>query len=86
MPPVRLPATPAICPVISMVELRGAVTARSFGLPLMPRLPRVTVMPISALDSRLLTGLAFLPTSVRGAAASSFSRMAESATATGAIT
>ena len=84
--PVMLPACVAICPVMRSVPLIGAVTAISFGLPAMPKVPRPTVMPISAFDSRLLTGLSFLPASSRGAAASRLRRMAASATATGAIT
>ena len=86
MPPVRLPAAPAICPVIFRLPLMGVVMINSLGVPLTAMVPRATVMPISALDSRLETGLSFLPTRSRGAAASMLARMAVSATATGAIT
>ncbi len=84
--PVRLPAAPAIWPVILSEELSGAPMARSLGAPFTLSGPRETVMPMSAFDSRLLTGLAFCPMSSRGAAASRLARMAVSATATGAIT
>ena len=84
--PVMLPACVAICPVTRKVPLIGVLIASSLGWPLTANAPRATVMPISAFDSRLLTGLSFLPASSRGAAASMLRRMAPSATATGAIT
>jgi hypothetical protein len=83
---VILPACVAICPVTRKVPLSGVVIARSLGCPFITSAPRATMMPISAFDSRLLTGLSSLPASSRGAAASRLRLMALSATATGAIT
>ena len=84
--PVMLPAAPAIWPVILSAPVSGVPKARSLGAPFTLSAPRATVMPMSAFDSRLLTGLPFWPVSWRGAAASRLARMAVSATATGAIT
>ena len=48
--------------------------------------PRATFQPMSALPSRSASGFSFLPLSPRGALASSTSRIATAATATGATT
>ena len=58
----------------------------SFGVPVTLIEPRETVMPMSAFDSSLLTGLSFLPANSRGAAPLRLWRSATSDTATGAIT
>ncbi len=58
----------------------------SLGLPLTAMVPRATVMPMSAFDNRLDTGLLFLPERSRGAEASRLRPIAASDTATGAIT
>ena len=76
MPPTTPPATPAICPVICSSPLSGVTMVSSFGLPDTLIEPRDTVMPMSALDNRLDTGLSFLPTRSRGAAASRLRPMA----------
>ena len=84
--PVMLPACSAIWPVMRSVPVSGVAMVISFGLPAMLKVRRSSVMPMSALDSRLLTALSFLPANWRGAASSSLRWMARSATATGAIT
>ena len=85
-PPVRLPACDASWPVIFSEPLSWVSTVISPARPFTAMLPRVMVMPMSALDRMLLTGLPPLPLMVRGAEASRLRWMAESDTATGAIT
>ena len=86
MVPARLPACVAIWPVIFKLPVSGVMTVNSLGVPFTAMVPRAMVMPISALDSRLLTGLSFLPNRSRGAAVSRLRPMATSEIAIGAIT
>ena len=82
--PVRLPPWLAICPVtrsepFSVVEMLRPVEA-----PFTTNGPRAMVQPMSALPSSSASGFSFLPVMPRGALASSASRIASAATATGA--
>ncbi len=71
-------------PVMWMVPVSGVSTVSVSLAPVTDIEPRDTVRPISARSSSLAIGLSFLPANSRGAVASSRSRMALSATATGA--
>jgi hypothetical protein len=86
MVPVRLPATPASWPVSCNSPFSGMVAVSSFGRPLISMLSRRMVMPILALDSRLLIGLLLVVVRSRGVALSRLARMAGIAMATGATT
>ena len=82
--PVRLPPWLAICPVtrsepFSVVEMLSPVDA-----PFTTNGPRPMFQPMSALPSSSASGFSFLPVMPRGALASSASRIASAATATGA--
>ena len=59
--PARLPAWVASWPVICSVPVSGVLMVSSFGVPVTLIEPRATVMPMSAFDRSLLTGLSFLP-------------------------
>ena len=84
-PPI-LPTWEAIWPVTCSVPLSWAETAMLSARPVMASGPRPTVQPISALESSCEIGLSRLPVRLRGAEASSASRMALSAMAVGVIT
>ena len=86
---VILPPRPAACeptcPVTRNAPFRLVARCRPLASPFTASGDRATVKPISAFESALLSGLSGLPARSRGAARSSISRIAGSATATGAM-
>ena len=85
MVPPRPAACAPTCPVTRSAPLRLVESARPLASPCTASGERATVKPISAFESTLLSGLSGLPVRSRGAARSSASRIAGSATATGAM-
>ena len=89
-PPIASPTAPDALavsdPVTLSLPVRGVDSDSTSCAPLARIGPRTAVQPISAFCSTCDTGLSDLPAKSRGAARSAVSRMAESATATGATT